>query len=254
MLSFERQTKTMQILKQRGSVRISELSELFGVSEMTIRRDFEKLEKQGYLVRNHGGASLNPQGSIDVTFNIRNQENVSEKDTIARTAASMVKNGDTIMMDAGTTTTAMARYLENKKDLVVLTNSLTVAQELNNKVGITVILTGGNLRGNTLSLVGSLAEEIIHRFNVNKAFIGTNGISVDQGLTNANIYESEAKKAMIKIASKSIVLADSSKFNKASFNSFSLLNQIDMIITDKYAPRGMVNQLRELGIEVIIAI
>ncbi|MBO8138161.1 MAG: DeoR/GlpR transcriptional regulator [Desulfotomaculum sp.] len=252
MLAIERQTKILQLLNKKGTVRISELKDMFGVSEMTIRRDFKKLEKQGYLIRTHGGASLHPQGNIDVTFNIRNQKNVPEKEAIAKKAVEMVNNGDTIILDAGTTTTAMARFLENKKDVIVLTNSITVAQELVNKPGITLVMTGGNLRHNTLSLVGSLAEENIQRFNVNKAFIGTSGLSLDHGLTNANIYESEVKKAMINSAKKSIVLADSSKFNNVSFNSFSTLSTVDMIITDKKAPMDIVQKIRKTGIEVIM--
>lgn len=253
MLSIERQTKIMQLLKQNASVRVAELKEMFGVSEMTVRRDLEKLEQHGFVVRTHGGASINSNSSFDVTFNKRNERYIAEKEAIGQAAAAMVDDGDSIVMDAGTTTTAMARYLVNKKSLIVLTNSLTVAQELAHRQGITVILIGGHLRDDTLSLVGSLAEDNLRRFNVDKAFLGTSGLSIDLGLTNDNMYEAEVKRAMIKIARKPIVLADNSKFGRVAFNKFSSLTDLKMIITDQGAPDEMVQQIKEFGIEVLVA-
>lgn len=253
MLSIERQTKIMQLLKQNTSVRVAELKEIFGVSEMTVRRDLEKLEQHGFVVRTHGGASINSNSSFDITFNKRNERYIAEKEAIGQAAAAMVEDGDSIILDAGTTTTTMARYLVNKKSLIVLTNSLTVAQELIHRQGITVILTGGQLRDDTLSLVGSLAEDNLRRFNVDKAFLGTSGLSVDQGLTNDNMYEAEVKRAMINIAQKPIVLADNSKFGRIAFNKFSSLTALKMLITDQGAPKEMVQQIKELGIEVLLA-
>jgi len=243
----------MQLLQQNNSVKVSELKELFGVSEMTIRRDLERLEQHGLLVRTHGGASLNPKNSVDVAFHNRNQKFVEEKEAIARTAAELVHNGDSIVLDAGTTTTAMTKYLRDKKDLIVLTNSLTVVNDLTNVPGITLIITGGNVRDITLSLVGSLAKDNLLRFNVDKAFIGTSGLCPVQGLTNQNMYESEVKKAMIDIAREAIVLADHSKFHRVSFSCFSPLNAVRKIITDSKAPTDTVQKIRDMGIDVLIA-
>lgn len=253
MLSIERQTKIIQLLKQSNSVKVSELKELFGVSEMTIRRDLERLEQHGVLVRTHGGAALNPKNNVDITFHNRNERFVEEKEAIARIAAELVNDGDSIVIDAGTTTTAMAKYLREKRDLVVLTNSLTVVNELTNSPGITLILTGGNVRDITLSMVGSLAKDNLLNFNVDKAFIGTSGLCPVQGLTNQNMYESEVKKAMIDIASEAIVLADHSKFHRVSFSCFSPLDAVKKIITDSGAPRETVQKIREMGIDVLIA-
>ncbi|AEG61352.1 DeoR/GlpR family DNA-binding transcription regulator [Desulforamulus ruminis] len=253
MLSIDRQTKIIQLLKQNNSVRVSELKALFNVSEMTIRRDLEKLEQHGVIIRSHGGAALNPLNNVDVAFQNRTQRHVEEKEAIAREAAALVQDGDSIVLDAGTTTTPMVKYLRNKKDLVVLTNSLTVANEMAQIPGVTLVLTGGNLREITLSLVGTLAEENLRRFYVDKAFIGTSGLCLVQGLTNQNMYESEVKRAMISIARETIVLADHSKFHRVSFSSFSPLQAVHKIITDTGAPMDTVKQIRELGIEVLLA-
>ncbi|SHE58752.1 DeoR/GlpR family DNA-binding transcription regulator [Desulforamulus putei] len=253
MLSIDRQTKIIQLLKQNSSVKVSELKEMFGVSEMTIRRDLERLEKHGVLIRSHGGATLNPKNNVDITFQKRNKRFVLEKEAIAKAAAALVNDGESIVLDAGTTTTAMTKYLREKKDLVVLTNSLTVVNELTHVQGITLILTGGNVRDVTLSLVGSLAKENLLRFNVDKAFIGTSGLCPVQGLTNQNMYESEVKKAMIDIAREAIVMADHSKFHRVSFSCFSPITAVHKIITDDKAPLDTVKKLREMGIEVILA-
>lgn len=250
MFAEERYKLIMELLKKHQRVKVNTLTEELGVSESTIRRDLQELEEQGLLKRTHGGAVLVGKLSFEPTMGEKAEFMQEEKRQIGILAASLIKDNETIFLDAGTTTLKIAEFI-NAKNVTILTNSLPIALELAQKSDINLILAGGQLRWQTHALVGPVTEEFIRNFRVDKAFIGVNGISVEEGITTPNIVEAYTKKAMIEIAKEVIVVADHSKFEKSYFTTIATMEKIDLLITDDKTPQELIEKFIEAGVGVI---
>ncbi|MCS7286865.1 MAG: DeoR/GlpR family DNA-binding transcription regulator [Anaerolineae bacterium] len=253
MLPEERHQLILQLIESKGSVSVSELCKHLAVSSMTIRRDLAELERSGLIRRVYGGAVSARGRSYEPPFLIRSRERRAEKERIGQVAASLIRNGESIALDVGTTTLEIARHLENKRDLTIITPSLHIANVLANKPGIRLILTGGILRSGELSLVGFLAERAFAEFYVDKLFLGIGGIDFEAGLTEFNLEDAQVKKAMLASAKERIVVADSSKFGNIAFASVAPLSAIHKIVTDSSVDPAIVRRLKEMNIEVILA-
>ena len=253
MLGSERKQRIIELIERQGSVAVSDLCRRFDVSEMTIRRDLMELEAQGLLRRVRGGAISSRGRSYEPPFFLRSGEHQPEKERIGRAAAALVRNGDSIALDVGTTTLEVARHLEGKENLTIVTPSLPIANLLANRAGIRLIVTGGIVRTGEHSLVGHLAERAFKEFRVDKLFLGVGGIDLEAGLTEYNLEDALVKRAMLAAAKERIVVADASKFGRVAFASVASIDEIDRVVTDASVPSETVERLHQLDIEVILA-
>jgi DeoR family fructose operon transcriptional repressor len=234
MLAVERRNRILESLKVNQAITVSELCVLLEASEATIRRDLTLLETEGKLERTHGGALVN-ETRLNTEDLISQKETLlrDEKAYIAHKAFETLVDGDSIILDGGTTTYELAKLIgKSNLKLTVISNSTIVFKELNMNPNLDLIIVGGKVRTNTLAAVGPIAQESFKRFNVEKVFLGTNGVSIDAGLTTTDLDEAMIKSSMIQCAKTRILLADHSKFNKVYLNTFASLSMIDMIITD----------------------
>ncbi|MDN4526644.1 DeoR/GlpR family DNA-binding transcription regulator [Fictibacillus fluitans] len=249
MLVAERQRKLVQLVNERMSIRVNELSKLFSVTEETIRRDLEKLEKEHLLRRSHGGAVSIEKEQSEVSYQEREIIHSREKQRIASEAVKLIEPGDQIALDASTTAWYMAKELPDMR-LTVLTNSIKVAVELSKKEQIRVISTGGLLVPQSLSYVGPLAERSLSAYHVNKAFLSCKGVHVERGLTDSNEFQALVKKRMIEIADRTILLADASKFGIRAFAHIASMNQIDSVISNSDLDPSIEEALKEKSIKL----
>lgn len=249
MLVAERQQKIIELVNHKESIRVTELSEVFSVTEETIRRDLETLEKDGKLQRSHGGAVRINGEAPETHYSEREIINMNEKKEIATEAVKLVQLGDQIILDASSTAWYMAKILPDIP-LTVLTNSIKVAVELSSKKQITVISTGGVLSPRSLSYVGPLAENSLEPYHVNKAFISCKGLHLKQGMSESNEAQARVKKKMVEISEQVIAMIDHSKFGVQALTHVAALNQIDQTITDEQVNPEYMNRLRELSVNV----
>ncbi len=220
---------------------------------MTIRQDLEKLEKDGLIVREHGGAFLKNVRDLVQTFSLVHQENLEKKALIAEKCLEFIEKGDTIILDSGSTTTEIAKKLKGWKDLTIITNALNIALLLGVEPGIEVIVTGGEFKPPTLSLTGQKAADFFKGLHVQKLFLATAGITLKAGLTYPSISDLVVKKAMIDSAETTFLVADSTKMGKASFASLGALSLIDYIITDAGMDEKHQQAFKDNEIELILA-
>lgn len=253
MTPIERRKQILDLIEKQSSISVFELCRLLGVSEMTIRRDLRSLSNAGLLERVYGGALLRRGRSYEPPFLTRMAENIKKKQTIARRAAALVVDGDSIALDIGTTTLELAKRLRSASNLTVITASIHVANVLNETTGLRLILTGGIVRNQEQSLIGHIAERTFADFHVDKAFVGVGGINLKNGLTEYNIEDTLVKRAMIDNADQVIVVADSSKLGKSCFATIAPLSVVDILVTDPDIPAEIHEQLTEEGVQVLIA-
>ncbi|MBB3111122.1 DeoR/GlpR family transcriptional regulator of sugar metabolism [Paenibacillus phyllosphaerae] len=235
MLIAERYERIVQLVNERGSIRVAELSSLCQVTEETIRRDLDRLETLGRLRRSHGGAVSvkdQPVAQVEVSYAEREIQNVEHKKQIAEAAVQLIEPKDRILLDASTTAWYMARSLPDIP-LTVLTNSIRVAVTLASKDKIDVISTGGSLAQQSLSFVGPLAERALETYYVNKLFVSCKGVHPDRGISESNESQARIKQNMLKIADQTILLADASKFGVQAFAHVGDWSQIDHVISDE---------------------
>lgn len=233
MLAIERRNKILEILQKESRVVVSDLSGLFQVTEETIRRDLEKLEKEGFAKKTYGGAIINESSNIDLPFTVRKTANVAGKQEIAEIIASMIEDGDRIMLDASSTAVYIAKQLKKKNNLTVITNSVEILVELSDMVGWKVLSTGGIMREDSLSLVGHQAEKMIKSFHVDKAIVSCKGIDIEKGVTDYNEQEAQVKKQMLEASNLRILALDSTKFDRISFTKLCDLSEVNRIVTDE---------------------
>jgi DeoR family transcriptional regulator of aga operon len=252
-----RQEMAHRLIEQRGFVRVRELSERFGVSTVTVRNDLHLLEDRGLAQRVHGGAMSSTRSGVERSFEEVSSERAAEKELIARAAALLVGSGDSILLDVGTTTAAMARALAARTDLhdlTVFTNGLKIALELERAhPRISIIVIGGTLRPKQHSLVFPLADRLLRDLNVNSVFLGCNGVDAAAGVSNLNLPEAEVKRAMINAAERCVVLADSAKVGVRTLAPVCPIDQVDVLVTDAHADSAHVAALRERGVDVVLA-
>jgi len=241
------------MIREDGNVKVIELSKIFRVSDVTIRQDLEKLEQDGYIEREHGGAYLKNIGNQVKSFSLQHKENMELKARIGKKAAEFILDGDCIILDSGTTTTEIARQLTQRKNLTVITNALNIAWLLGAEPGINVIMTGGEFKAPTLSLTGEKAAAFFSNLHVDKLFLATAGISLKAGLTYPSISDLVVKKAMIDSADTVYLVADSSKIGKSSLASLGALSLVNYLITDIGIKEKDKRIFKENEIEFIIA-
>ncbi|MCL5986828.1 MAG: DeoR/GlpR family DNA-binding transcription regulator [Actinobacteria bacterium] len=252
MLSQERYKKILDLIKENGSVYVADLSKRYEVSEETIRRDLDKLEKEGLLFRIHGGAISFNHTRLEPSYNAKINVNVDEKRAIAAEAANLVEEGDSIILDSSTTVLFLAKELKNKRNITIVTNFPLVINEFTDVPAINIISTGGALNRPSCSLVGSITENFLKEIHVDKTFISTKAVSIEEGLTEGDIANIAVKKCMIHAAKQNILLADSSKFNHVAFAQVVPLSAIDIIITDNGIEPEYLKQIKENNLKVIL--
>jgi len=246
----ERQQEILKLVNQAGRVTVAGLSQSFGVSEVTIRADLQALASQNLIVRTHGGAvsaSLAPELSLA----LRLQQQVPQKNRIGTAAAELVADGDAIFLDTSSTALATARQLKSRHDLTIITNSLAVAQALLEAPGISVVMPGGTLQRDTMSLVGIDGLALLQQFNIQKGFFGAHGLSLREGLTDVSAAEAQVKHRMARMCRQIIAVLDESKWGRVGLASFARLDELYCVITSKQAPEELVQPVRAAGINVI---
>ncbi len=253
MLPNQRKSKILAVIKEDGSAKVAELARIFKVTEVTIRQDLEKLEDEGMVVREHGGAFLKDIPRHVEGLTLSNKSNLALKEMIAATCVSYIESGDTIILDSGSTTTEIAKKLIGYKSLTVITNALNIALMLGGEPGIDVIMTGGEFKPPTLSLTGQKAADFFEGLNVQKLFLATAGVTLKAGLTYPSLSDLVVKRAMINAAGTTYLVADHTKFGKNALASLGALSLIDYIITDSGIREKDRRVFKDNEIEVIIA-
>ncbi len=253
MLANQRREKILELIREDGSAKVIKLSKIFKVSEVTIRQDLEKLESEGFILREHGGAFLKDVEDSVRSITLLNQENLEKKQIIGKKASELIESGETIILDSGSTTTEIAKNLTGRKNLTVITNALNIALILGGEPGIELIVTGGEFKPPTLSLTGQKAADFFEDIHVDKLFLATAGISLRSGLTYPSLSDIVVKKAMIDAADTTYLVADSTKIGKNAFASLGALSLIDYIITDPEIAPEHLQLFRDHEIEIIIA-
>jgi DeoR family transcriptional regulator of aga operon len=252
VLNEERRRAIVELVNSEGRVLVANLADHFETSQVTIRKDLETLHEQGLLHRSHGGALPARDGALeDRTLREKAQLHRKEKLHIAAGAARMVKEGQVVILDSGTTTTAIARALRGFRNLTVITNAGNIAAELSS-TAVDVILTGGTLRKNSFSLVGPIAEETLRHLNADLLFLGVDGFDVQYGLSTPNLLESKVNRVMLEISRHRIAVCDSSKFGRRSLSLIGPASSVHGVITDDGIPKPDLNALKKSGIEVTI--
>jgi DeoR/GlpR family transcriptional regulator of sugar metabolism len=253
MLANQRRDKILELLKEDGSAKVADLSKIFKVTEVTIRQDLEKLEKDRFVIREHGGVHVKNVEDQVKSFLLANQENMDKKERIAKKSLEFIESGDTIILDSGSTTTEIAKKLGNIKNLTVITNALNIALMLGANPNIEVVMTGGEFKPPTLSLTGQKAADFFNGLNVQKLFLATAGLSLKSGLTYPSISDLVVKKAMIDAADTTFLVADSTKIGKSAFASLGALSLIHYIITDPGIAEKHKKVFRDNDIELILS-
>lgn len=251
MKSYERKKIILEILEKEGKVNIKELAESLNVTRVTIRTDLDELEKRGFLVRTHGGAVI-PEDQHFVRLITKTiNENKKEKESIAKLASTLIEPGSTIMIDSGSTTAYLARYIKNMK-LTVITNSMLILHELMSSNSVQLLASGGVLRKPSMAFIGGISRYFFEQLHADILFLGATGYSIDRGISCSNILEAETKKNMIKSALKVCFLADSSKSGKIAMAHICDWDEIDIFITDHITDKER-SRLSEYGVEVMVS-
>lgn len=253
MLIDERRQYILGRIQRDGRVIVGELSEELQISQITIRKDLDYLQSKGLIQRSHGGAlRVQPSALVDPTLQEKQQQHSQEKERIAAQALNMVEEGQCVILDSGTTTTAIAEGLKRFSSLTVVTNAVNIAEELAG-TDLEVVLVGGTLRRNSFSLVGPFAEDNLAELHADILFLGVDGFDLEVGITTPNVLEARVNRAMVKAARKVVVVCDSSKFQRRSLSLIASLEAVHCVVTDRELPELTVEGLRARKIEVILA-
>jgi DeoR family transcriptional regulator of aga operon len=248
----ERMDKVLEILARKGYRSVLELSSDLGVSEMTVRRYLDKLEQRELVKRTHGGAYAG-QEMIEVDYRVRETVRRAEKEAIGRLAWSLIQPGESVFIDAGSTTAHLALAVDDTRRITVVTSSTIALQALERRTNIETIVLGGKVHAASHSLIGPIAEEVVRQFRFTKAFLGAAGINLQEGFTQSNVDEVSIKKQVALNSRQVIVLADSSKFGKDVLVLFLRLEQVHTVITDNGVSPEHRAALEERGIQVLVA-
>ena len=249
----QRREKILDMIREDGQVKVANLSRVFKVTEVTIRQDLERLEEQGFIVREHGGAILRNGRSNVMELQLANQQNMEAKQAIAAEAIKLINDGDTIILDSGSTTTEIARLISGFYNLRVITNALNIAMILGQDPSIDLNVTGGEFKSPTLSLTGDKAAEYFSNIHADKLFLATAGINLRTGLTYPSTSDLVVKKAMIEAADTVYLVADSTKIGKSSFASLGALSLVDYIITDSNITQEHKKMFTDYDVKHILA-
>ena len=253
LLGETRRGRILAWLQEEGSARVRVLADAFGVSEVTIRQDLEKMEADGHIVREHGGAFLKSVTQQVRSMALQHLENMDAKRRIARAAAQLAGDGETIILDSGSTITEVATQLIGKRDMTVITNALNIALMLGAEPGFDVHMTGGHFKAPTLSLSGERSADYFRGLFVQKLFLATAAIDLDAGLTYPALSDIPVKRAMIEAAQKVILVADSSKIGARSFTALGGIELVHMLVTDDAIRDEDRKAIEAAGVEVLTA-
>jgi DeoR family fructose operon transcriptional repressor len=250
----ERKMKILEFIEEHKKATVAQLCDRFKVSSATIRNDLKNLENAKLLIRTHGGAMVNTKTGLELNSHQKQVQNLEAKRRIAERAIDLIEDGDTIILDTGTTTLELARLVEKRKDITVVTNDLVIALLLEESSSANVMFMGGLLRRRFHCTItsGHAWDSVLSGLTVDKAFMGVNSLSIDKGATTPDIHQAETKREMISIAVKVILLCDSSKIERNSFAQFADLERIDTVITEKIRENEK-KKFEERGIEIIVA-
>ncbi len=251
MLAIERRREILSRLEANGKVIVAELARDFDVTEETIRRDLEKLDKEGLASKTYGGAVSRSGLGHDIPYKVRMAVNVEQKEKIAEKTASLIRDGERLMVDSSSTAIYIIRKLKAKKNLTVITNSVEILLELADKSDWTVLSTGGILKEGALSLNGSSAEKMINSYHVDTAICSCKGVDAVLGITDSNEKDSLIKQAMFASAERRILALDTGKFNVKSFVKVAAISDVDMLVTDSHPGEFWQNECAERGVELI---
>ncbi len=252
MLNEERRRAILEILNRNGRVLVTEMAHQFSTSQVTIRKDLEVLHAHGLVHRTHGGALPSREGALeDPTLREKEKLQREEKLRIAASAVRLVKEGQVVILDSGTTTTGIARALRNFHKVTIITNAVNIAAELSG-ASVEVILTGGMLRKNSFSLVGPIAEETLRRLNADILFLGVDGFDVHYGLSTPNLLEAKVNRVMVEVAKRTVAVCDSSKFGRRSLSLIIPPTALQEVITDRGIPKSDLRALKKIGVEVTL--
>lgn len=233
MLAIERRNQILEKLQTDKKVVVNELSQTYEVSEETIRRDLEKLEKEGLAIKSYGGAVLNESNNIDLPFNLRKKRNVVGKQKIAQLIDEMVNDNQSLMLDASSTSVFIVKELKEKQQLSIITNSIEIIMELFDAVDWNVLSTGGLAKEGTLSLVGPQTDRMLKGYHVDKAIVSCKGLDMKKGITDSDDLHAANKKTMLESATEKILVADHTKFDQAAFAQIARFEDIGMVVTDE---------------------
>jgi DeoR/GlpR family transcriptional regulator of sugar metabolism len=253
LLANARRLKILEWLQEEGSARVRDLARAFAISEVTIRRDLERLELEGHIVREHGGAYLKTVPQQVRAMALQHMTNMDAKQRIGAMAATQVADGETIILDSGSTTTELAAHLTERKDLTVITNALNIALQLGAMPSISVHMPGGHFKAPTLSLSGEKSAEFFRGLFAKKLFLATAAVSFDAGLTYPSLADLHVKRAMIESAEYVYLVADSTKIGRTSFTSLGPVELIHCLITDNGIRAEDRMRFEQMGIQVIMA-
>ncbi|MBU5676615.1 DeoR/GlpR family DNA-binding transcription regulator [Alkaliphilus sp. MSJ-5] len=250
MLQAERRNHIIELLNRDGKVVIEDLARILEVSEMTIRRDLQHLEEHKLITRTHGGAVLHNLLTKEIPYTKKAEQNIEEKQRIGMYASSLVKEGDIIILDAGTTNMEIAKGIVDIKNLKIITNDLMIGAFLSKYDGIEVYCTGGIIQRDTGACLGNTTIEFLQNINADIAFVGASAIDIQKGITTPTMDKAQWKKEIIKCAERAILVADSLKFGKVSFAKICSLSRLDLIITDTGIDDEIRQEFKNLDVEV----
>lgn len=249
----QRRAEIIALLQKNGSVRVSELSKIYAISEVTVRSDLEYLESQGQLSRVHGGAVGTGKLYANMDLSERYMTNAASKRALANLAADLIESNDTIMMNAGTTLAYVLHAIQGKKNISIVTNSIQNALEISSYPGVNVILLGGEIDSKYQFTYGSDAAEQLKKYHANKCILSVDGISAADGLTLYYANESSIVRGMIEASEEVIVVADATKLGRSAFSRVGSLEDVDILVTGQKDGSEEISALREMGAEVIEA-
>lgn len=253
MFAEERRNRLLQQLQEKRSISVPEAAAHFDVTEETIRRDLKLLEASGFLQRTHGGAIPADDARSEPSLEVRQGINMQGKDRIGQLAATLVEEGDTIILDASTSALSVARHLKGKKNLTVITNAEKIVLELASSTEITLICTGGILRKGSLSYVGRAAENTLAGLQAGTVFLSCRGFHPDRGFTDASEPESEIRRQMMRRSQKVIYLCDHTKFDRVGFVTTANMTDVDTVVVDAALPDGWDTLFVKAGVRVLLA-
>jgi DeoR/GlpR family transcriptional regulator of sugar metabolism len=253
MMAEERRTQILQIVRSEGRARVNDLVNRFSTSAVTIRNDLNELHQRGVVLRSHGGAVLPDRIHRESPVNERLKAHAEEKQRIGAMAATLINDGETIILDSGTTTLEIARQLKTKQALQVITNGVNIAAELLDARGVQTFIVGGTVRGDSASIIGRSTEDMLEQFSADKLFLSGAGCDPDFGVSGANLEETMVNRAMLRIAREIILVADASKFSRRSMSRIASFSEIDTVISDTSLGEEIQEKVRSLGCNLMLA-
>jgi len=252
MMAEERRMQILQILRSEGRAKVNELVRRFNTSAVTIRSDLNELDQRGLVQRSHGGAVIQDTVFRESPVHERIKSQSKEKQRIGAMAATLVREGETIILDSGTTTLEVARHLKNIPNLQVITNGVNIASELLGSRNTQIIMMGGTVRNDSASIVGRATEDMLEQFSADKLFLCGAGCDPDFGVSGTNLEETMANRAMLRAAREIIVVADASKFGKRSMSLIASFSEVDMVISDVSLPPELQDRIRSFGCKLVL--